>query len=134
VRLRTFLGLKQSLTGRIEAALAKFASAVARLGAGTGKCAVRQRRVIRDSALEEADAVPCWILPEWRVSEQLPAELCAFDLVIIDEASQSDVTALPAIHLAYWPIASLSPFNSLPLLRERPWLPSGLRVRPVVEE
>jgi hypothetical protein len=97
VRLRTFLGLKQSLTGRIEAALAKFASAVARLGAGTGKSAVRQRRVIRDSALEAADAVPCWILPEWRVSEQLPAELCAFDLVIIDEASQSDVTALPAI-------------------------------------
>lgn len=97
VRLRTFLGLKRRMTNRIQAALAKFASAVARLGAGTGKSAGRHRRVIRDATMDAAAAVPCWILPEWRVSEQLPAELAAFDLVIIDEASQSDITALPAI-------------------------------------
>lgn len=36
-------------------------------------------------------------MPEWRVAEQLPAELATFELVIIDEASQSDITALPAI-------------------------------------
>jgi very-short-patch-repair endonuclease len=97
VRLRTFLGLKKRMTDRIQTALAKFASAVARLGAGTGLAAARHRRIIRDATLDAAVAVPCWILPEWRVSEQLPAELAAFDLVIIDEASQSDVTALPAI-------------------------------------
>ncbi|MBK3799327.1 AAA family ATPase [Azospirillum brasilense] len=97
VRLRTFLGLKRALTGRIEAALAKFASAIAKLGAGTGKAAGRHRRVIRDATLDAADAVPCWILPEWRVAEQLPATLNAFDLVIVDEASQSDITALPAV-------------------------------------
>jgi hypothetical protein len=97
VRLRTFLGLKQRMTGRIEVALVKFASAVRRLGAGTGKAAGRHRRIIRDATLDAAEAVPCWILPEWRVSEQLPAQLGAFDLVIIDEASQSDITALPAI-------------------------------------
>jgi very-short-patch-repair endonuclease len=97
VRLRTFIGLKKALTGTIETALAKFAVAIARLGAGTGKSAGRHRRVIREAALDAAAAVPCWILPEWRVSEQLPAELGAFDLVIVDEASQSDVTALPAI-------------------------------------
>lgn len=97
VRLRTFLGLKQRMSSRIEVALAKFAAAVARLGAGTGKAARRHRRVIRDATLDAAAAVPCWILPEWRVSEQLPADLAAFDLVIIDEASQSDITALPTI-------------------------------------
>ena len=43
------------------------------------------------------NAVPCWIMPTWRVAEQLPAELGALDLVIIDEASQSDVTELPAL-------------------------------------
>ena len=43
------------------------------------------------------DAVPCWIMPTWRVAEQLPPELGAIDLVIIDEASQSDVTELPAL-------------------------------------
>ena len=36
-------------------------------------------------------------MPTWRVAEQLPAELGAVDLVIIDEASQSDVTELPAL-------------------------------------
>lgn len=36
-------------------------------------------------------------MPSWRVAEQLPAELGVVDLVIIDEASQSDVTELPAL-------------------------------------
>ena len=97
VRLRTFLGMKGTLTQRVQAALARFTSAIARLGKGTGKTAGRYRRIIRDAAFDAAQAVPCWILPEWRVAEQLPAELGAFDLVIIDEASQSDITALPAI-------------------------------------
>src|SRR5262249_53499745 len=43
------------------------------------------------------EAIPGWIMPTWRVAEQLPAELGVFDLVIIDEASQSDVTELPAL-------------------------------------
>lgn len=97
VRLRTFLGMKSTLTQRVQAALVKFTSAIARLGRGTGKTAGRFRRIIREAAFEAAQAVPCWILPEWRVAEQLPAELGVFDLVIIDEASQSDITALPAI-------------------------------------
>jgi hypothetical protein len=97
VRLRTFLGMKSSLSQRVEAALAKFTAAIARLGKGTGKSAGRYRRIIREAALDAAQAVPCWILPEWRVAEQLPAELGSFDLVVIDEASQSDITALPAI-------------------------------------
>jgi very-short-patch-repair endonuclease len=97
VRLRTFLGMKSSLSEKVEAALAKFTTAIARLGKGTGKSAGRYRRIIREAALDAARAVPCWILPEWRVAEQLPAELGSFDLVVIDEASQSDITALPAI-------------------------------------
>jgi len=36
-------------------------------------------------------------MPTWRVAEQFPAALGALDLVIIDEASQSDVTELPAL-------------------------------------
>ncbi len=97
VRLRTFLGLKKNITGTIASALTKFALKVRQLGAGTGKAAERHRRAIREATLEAAGAVPCWILPEWRVAEQLPSELARFDLVIIDEASQSDITALPVI-------------------------------------
>ncbi len=36
-------------------------------------------------------------MPTWRVSQFLPAEVGSFDLVIVDEASQSDLTALPAL-------------------------------------
>jgi very-short-patch-repair endonuclease len=36
-------------------------------------------------------------MSSWRVSEQLPATLGSFDLVILDEASQSDARELPAL-------------------------------------
>ena len=36
-------------------------------------------------------------MPTWRVSEQLPSSLGSFDLVILDEASQSDARELPAL-------------------------------------
>jgi very-short-patch-repair endonuclease len=97
VRLRTFLGLKRGITDQVGAALAKFVAAIRRIGAGTGRSAERHRRASRAAALEAASAVPCWILPEWRVAEQLPSEIGIFDLVIVDEASQSDITALPVV-------------------------------------
>jgi very-short-patch-repair endonuclease len=43
------------------------------------------------------DAIPCWIMPTWRVAEQLPGEVGSFDLVIMDEASQSDIREIPAL-------------------------------------
>ena len=49
------------------------------------------------AAAQANRAVPCWIMPHYRVSESLPAELGCFDLVVIDEASQSDLTALPSL-------------------------------------
>ena len=36
-------------------------------------------------------------MPHYRVSESIPCEFGCFDLVIVDEASQSDLTALPAL-------------------------------------
>jgi very-short-patch-repair endonuclease len=74
-----------------------FATAVRRIGRGTGAGAVRHRRAARDAMAKCYDAVPCWIMPSWRVSEQLPAELGAFDLVIMDEASQSDIKEVTAL-------------------------------------
>lgn len=97
VKLRTFLGLKTNITDRVAAALTMFSTAIRNIGRGTG---VRAKRFRRDaqSAMERAyAAVPCWIMPTWRISESLPAKLGSFDLVIVDEASQSDVSALPAL-------------------------------------
>ena len=44
-------------------------------------------------------AVPVWIMPLGRVYESFDPRETKFDVVIIDEASQSDVTALAALSL-----------------------------------
>jgi len=97
VKERTFFNLAATMTGSAKAALNAFAQLVRRIGRGTGKGAVLHRRDARDAMEKCYDAVPCWIMPTWRVSEQLPSALGAFDLVILDEASQSDIRELPAL-------------------------------------
>ena len=94
VRERTFYQLDQRLSPAIKAALVEFVRALAQIGKGTGKTAWMHRRTARDAMAKMLQRVPCWIMPTWRVAEQLPAELGAVDLVIIDEASQSDITEL----------------------------------------
>ena len=71
--------------------------AISKIGKGTGKRAAIFRQNARNASERANHAVPCWIMPHWRVSEALPSHLGSFDLVIIDEASQSDFSALPAL-------------------------------------
>lgn len=97
VRLRTYLGLRQNITNQVEAALNMFMAALRHIGKGTGIRARRFRQDARNAMEKSYGAVPCWIMPTWRISESLPASLGSFDVVIIDEASQSDITALPAL-------------------------------------
>jgi very-short-patch-repair endonuclease len=97
VRLRTYLGLRRNITNQVEAALNMFMAALRHIGKGTGIRARRFRQDARSAMEKSYAAVPCWIMPTWRISESLPASLGSFDVVIIDEASQSDITALPAL-------------------------------------
>lgn len=94
---RTWLKLANNATPDIRAALQAFQEAIARIGKGTGKRAVRYRSDARNAASLTNKAIPCWIMPHYRVCESLPSEYGCFDLVIIDEASQSDLNALPAM-------------------------------------
>lgn len=97
VKQQTFYNLSALMTNAHKTALGIFANIVNRIGAGTGSRAVLFRRDAREAMENCYDAVPCWIMPAWRVSEQLPSKLNSFDLVILDEASQSDAKDLPAI-------------------------------------
>ncbi len=97
VRLRTLLTLKARITRKVDAALQMFLVAIRKIGKGTGKSASRLRRDAREAMESSYAAVPCWIMPTWRISESLPPTLSSFDLVIFDEASQSDISALTAI-------------------------------------
>jgi very-short-patch-repair endonuclease len=97
VRERTFYELSRTMTASVRSALLMFAAALRRTGRGTGKGAARNRRDAQLAMAECYSSVPCWIMPTWRVAEQLPGELGSFDLVIMDEASQSDIREAPAL-------------------------------------
>ena len=94
---RTWLKLAENASHSIRAALQAYLNAIQKIGKGTGKRAIRYRQDAKAAASLANQAVPCWIMPHYRVSESLPPELGCFDLVVIDEASQSDLTALPAL-------------------------------------
>ena len=97
VAKRTWLKLAENATPDIRSALVAFQTAIAKIGKGTGKRAIRYRQDARKAASRANPAIPCWIMSHWRISESLPADFGCFDLVIIDEASQSDLSALPAL-------------------------------------
>jgi len=97
VSKQAWLATKRNATPKVLQALAGYATAIRRIGMGTGPNAVRYRRDARVSMLDAAGAVPCWIMSHAKISESMPPDIGAFDLVIVDEASQSDLWALPAI-------------------------------------
>ncbi len=94
---RSWRKLAENATPSVRAGLQAYLNAIQKIGKGTGKRAVRYRQDARNAAAEAIPAVPCWIMPHYRVSESLPPQLGCFDLVVIDEASQSDLSALPAL-------------------------------------
>ena len=63
------------MKGTAKAALNAFAQLIRRIGKGTGKGAALHRHDARQAMEGCYNAVPCWIMPSWRVSEQLPAAL-----------------------------------------------------------
>jgi very-short-patch-repair endonuclease len=95
----TWLKLRETLDQDrgLMASLQQYMAAIRGIGGGTGIRAVRFRQDARRAMAKANRAIRCWIMPHWRVSESLPSELALFDLVILDEASQSDLWALPAL-------------------------------------
>ena len=97
IRVRTLIGLKSRMTKPVRQAMEAFTQAVSKIGTGKGKKAPRFIRAAQDAAKQASSAAPVWIMPEYKIPEQLPAKFGDFDLVVLDEASQSDITALSAL-------------------------------------
>jgi len=98
VEARTWVQVCRNSPDSVKAALQAYLNAILHIGRGAGLLrASRYRREARRAMQLACPAVPCWIMPHWRVSETLPAEIGHFDLVVVDEASQSDLWALPCI-------------------------------------
>ncbi len=71
-----------------------------KMGKGTGKQVGRLREEARKTLAECRQAVPVWIMPLSRVIESFDLATTQFDVVIMDEASQSDVLGLVAFAMA----------------------------------
>lgn len=78
--------LEQSLTG--------WRLTMKRIGKGTGKRAASFKRVAREQMKVCQKAVPVWIMTMNQVFDNLTPGDNKYDVVIVDEASQSNITAL----------------------------------------
>jgi len=89
---RTGLQQQQALNGWL--ALHK------KIGRGTGKRVGHLKEEARKTLMQCRQAVPVWIMPISRVVESFDVAETRFDVVILDEASQNDVTGLVALAMA----------------------------------
>lgn len=67
---------------------------VRKVGKGKGKYAELHRRRARENMEQCRSAIPAWIMPLYKVAETVKPGVDAYDVVIIDEASQSGPDAL----------------------------------------
>lgn len=88
---------KLAASPKVLSALESYRTAIHKIGKGTGPNATRHRRDAQRAMQNAQGAVPCWVMSHSKVSETLPPIPGSFDLVVVDEASQSDLWALPAI-------------------------------------
>jgi very-short-patch-repair endonuclease len=88
------------LTESQRVALNAWALKVKQIGKGTGKYAAQHRRSAQSYLAQCQPAIPAWIMPMHRVAETIRPGRDKFDVVIIDEASQSGPEALVLLFLA----------------------------------
>jgi very-short-patch-repair endonuclease len=100
VELRAWAQQKRKVTTEHTQALAAYTTTLSKLGKGLGKLAVQKKREAQNYLRKGKEAFPVWIMPLSRVYESFDPSTTKFDVVIIDEASQSDLRALAAIYMA----------------------------------
>jgi len=84
---------------RQRQALVGWLDTIRRIGKGHGVRVALLRAEAARKMSECRGAVPVWVMPLSRVVENFDPRTTRFDVVIIDEASQSDVMALVALYL-----------------------------------
>src|SRR5882762_2235007 len=86
-------------SSRQRQALVGWLDTIRRIGKGHGIRVSLLRTEAAKKMSECRGAVPVWVMPLSRVVENFDPRSTRFDVVIIDEASQSDVMALVALYL-----------------------------------
>lgn len=91
-RTESNLDMKQALQG--------WKQTVKKIGKGTGKNAPALKGQARKLMAQCQSAVPAWIMTVSKALESLNPARNVFDVVIVDEASQSDISALAILYMA----------------------------------
>ena len=87
-----------NMTNTICKSLSQWLSLKTKLGKGTGKRANIIRREMQEQMQVAKEAIPIWIMPLDKVIEQYPySNKPQFDVVIMDESSQSSIISLTAL-------------------------------------
>ncbi|MFC7531313.1 AAA domain-containing protein [Actinoplanes sp. GCM10030250] len=94
-----WLEVARALDDRRRAALADWTTALRKIGKGTGRGAAAWQAHAQRAMESAVTAVPVWVMSVDRAIEQF-AGGAKFDVVIVDEASQADLFALPVLSLA----------------------------------
>ncbi|MGK5681083.1 AAA domain-containing protein [Actinoplanes sp. URMC 104] len=94
-----WLEVSRGLDDRRRAALADWTTALRKIGKGTGRTAAAWQAHAQRAMESAVEAVPVWVMSVDRAIEQF-AGGARFDVVIVDEASQADLFALPVLSLA----------------------------------
>ena len=84
----------------ISQALRGWKQTVQKIGKGTGKNIALHKKHAKDKMLLCQKVVPAWIMPLNKVFDTLNPVKNKFDIVIIDEASQSDISSLILLYMA----------------------------------
>lgn len=70
---------------------------IKRIGKGTGKQAAKYRKLAQREMENCKGVIPVWIMPLNKVIETIKLHDDLFDVVIMDESSQSDISAITAL-------------------------------------
>lgn len=92
-----FVEKKENLL--VNQALRGWGQTIQKIGKGTGKNAPLYRKQAKEKIAACQKAVPVWIMPMGKVIETLNPAENKFDIVIIDEASQSGINSLILLYM-----------------------------------
>ncbi|MGW4501481.1 AAA domain-containing protein [Micromonospora sp. NPDC004336] len=90
----------ERMTERQRQALQSYKSNMGSYGRGQGKSKDRYLTAAFDAMRDAQQAVPAWVMPLSSVTDTIPPQPNAFDVVIVDEASQASVDDLFLLWLA----------------------------------
>jgi hypothetical protein len=86
------LDIKQALTG--------WKTMIKKIGKGTGKNVPRYLKEAKNLMIKCQKAVPAWIMPMSKALATLTPGENKFDVIIVDEASQSNISSLAIVYMA----------------------------------